>query len=326
MKPVFYAAPVNGPFDDPCLYVRISRESRALLFDAGDISRFDIGNIMKISDIFITHMHIDHFIGFDSVLRAVLRREAPLRIYGPENIINCVEGKLRGYAWNLIRDYPTRIEVFEIKKESIAHAGFYAENTFVRIDNPAKRFDDVILDDPLFRVRALHVTHDVPALAYSMEEEYHININKDMLVERGLSAGPWLSELKKAIRSGASPDQTIEVDGMKRRLEELKSIATITRGEKISYVMDVSPVQENIDKLINFVSGSDVLFCEGYFLSADFDRAMERSHLTAALAGRIAHRALARRLELMHFSPKYRDRADELYREAEVEFRPGGIK
>jgi ribonuclease Z len=326
MKPVFNAAPVNGPFDDPSLYVNLLRESRALLFDAGDISRLDAGNIMKISDIFITHMHIDHFIGFDSILRAVLRREEPLRIYGPENIIDCVEGKLRGYTWNLIRDYPIRIEVFEIKKERIAHAGFYAENTFVRIDNPSRRFEGIILDDPLFRVRALHVTHDVPSLAYSMEEEYHININKDLLAEMGLAVGPWLSELKRSIRSGASPDTLIDAGGVKRRLEELTPVAIITRGEKISYVMDVSPEQENIDKLISFVAGSDVLFCEGYFLSTDFDRALDRCHLTAALAGQIAQRAAVGRLELMHFSPRYMDCADDLYREAEIEFRPGSVK
>lgn len=321
MKPVFYAAPVNGPFDDPGLYVRLLRESRALLFDAGDIRRLETGSILKISDIFITHTHMDHFIGFDSILRAVLRRDEPLRIFGPENIISCVEGKLRGYSWNLIREYPIRIEVFELKTDSVEHAGFYAENSFCRIDDPSKRFDEIILDDPFFRVRALHVTHEIPVLAYSLEEEFHINVNKDMLLGMGLSVGPWLSELKRAIRRAAPPDTIIEVDGAPRRLDELIPLTMITRGEKISYVMDVSPEEENIKKIIPFVAGSDALFCEGYFLSRDSDRAMERNHLTAELAGRIAREAGVGRLELMHFSPKYRHCVDELYQEAEKAFK-----
>jgi ribonuclease Z len=321
MKPVFDAAPVNGPFDDPSLYVRILGESRALLFDAGDIGALEMGNILRISDVFITHTHMDHFIGFDTILRASLRREGPLRVFGPANIIDCVEGKLRGYTWNLIKDYPIRIEVFELNEESTAHAGFYAENSFCRIDQPSRRFEEVILEDPLFRVRALHITHDIPALAYSLEEEFHININKDMLLSMGLSVGPWLSELKKAVRSGAPPGTEINIEGAPHRLDELTPLTIISRGEKISYVMDASPENENIDRIIPFVSGSDTLFCEGYFLSEDSGRAMERSHLTAALAGKIAREARVGRLELMHFSPRNRHCADELYREAEREFR-----
>jgi ribonuclease Z len=321
MKPVFDAIPVNGPFDDPCLYVRILRERRALLFDAGDIRGMEIGNMLRISDIFITHTHMDHFIGFDTILRAALRREELLRVFGPAGIIDCVEGKLRGYTWNLIRDYPIRIEVYEIREESIEQAGFYAENSFCRIDGPSKRFDEIILEEPLFRVRALHITHDIPALAYSLEEDYHININKDMLLSMGLPVGPWLSELKKAVRGAALPDTIIDIEGSPRRLEELTPLIMISKGEKIAYVTDAAPDEENIRNIIPFVAGSDVLFCEGYFLSEDSERAMERSHLTAALAGTIAREANVGRLELMHFSPKYRHCADELYREAEREFR-----
>jgi ribonuclease Z len=87
MKPTFHVRPVNGPFEDPCVYARIIREKRALLFDLGRLERLEIGNLLKITDIFVTHMHMDHFAGFDTVLRGVLKRDIPLRIFGPENII-----------------------------------------------------------------------------------------------------------------------------------------------------------------------------------------------------------------------------------------------
>jgi ribonuclease Z len=79
MKPTFHHRPVNGPYEDPALYVRLLRQRRAFLFDAGDISSLSQGDIQKLTDVFVTHTHIDHFIGFDLILRSLLRRERPLR-------------------------------------------------------------------------------------------------------------------------------------------------------------------------------------------------------------------------------------------------------
>ncbi|HAK88178.1 MAG TPA: ribonuclease Z [Nitrospiraceae bacterium] len=321
MKPTFHARPVNGPFEDPCIYIRITRERRALLFDLGYIDRLEPGNLLKITDVFVTHMHMDHFAGFDTLLRNILRRDAPLRIFGPENIIYCVEGKLKGYTWNLIKDYPLKIDVFEIKNGSISQAGFYAENAFEKIMHNEKKFDGTLIREPLFEVKGLTLSHQIPVTAYTIEEDFHININKAMLEAKELPVGPWLSDLKTAIRE-KSPDNTIfEVDNKTLSLKNLKEIATITKGQKISYVMDVSPADENIEKIIPFVKGSDILFCEAYFLENDRDRAYERHHLTSAIAGRIAREANVENLEIMHFSPKYRHCADDLYNEAMKEFK-----
>ena len=324
MKPTFHASLVNGPFEDPCVYVRVSREKRALLFDLGYAGGLEIGHLMKVTDAFVTHTHIDHFIGFDFILRSILRRNIPLRIFGPEGIISCVEGKLRGYTWNLIKDYPLKIEVREIRNGSMAHASFYAENSFRRLDNPEREFRGTVLKDPFFEVKGLELSHDIPVMAYSMEEEFHININKEALGEMGLPVGPWLSGLKRAIREGAPEATPFQVSGRNLVLGELMQAVTITRGQKISYVTDISPTDENVEKIIPFVNGSDLLFCEAYFLGEDADRARERHHLTAPLAGRIAREARAGTLELIHFSPKYRLCANEIYKEAMGEFKGKG--
>ncbi len=321
MKPTFHARPVNGPFEDPCIYVRIMRERRALLFDLGCISELEPGNLLKITDAFVTHMHMDHFAGFDTLLRDILRRDAPLRIFGPENIIYCVEGKLKGYTWNLIKDYPLKIEVFEIKNGSISQASFYAENAFEKIIRPEKNFAGTLIKEPLFKVKGLTLSHQIPIMAYSIEEEFHININKAILDAKELPVGPWLSSLKTAIRKKMPGETTFEIADKRLNLSELKEITTITKGQKISYVMDISPTDENIEKIIPFVRDSDILFCEAYFLEKDKDRAYERHHLTAAIAGRIARGANVGNLEIMHFSPKYRHCADDLYNEAMKEFK-----
>lgn len=330
MKETFHLTLSGSPFDDPFLFVRILRERRALLFDLGDISCLEPKNILKISDIMVTHTHIDHFIGFDMMLRIALRKVEPLRIFGPEGIINCIEGKLRGYTWNLIRDYPLKIEAFEATDKYLRHSGFYAENAFERRDYPPLEFNGVLLNDSQFIVKGLVLSHQIKVLAFSLKENFHININKEVLKELNLPVGPWLSEFKKVLRSYYDPhkkelnpegfSRPIEVNGSLYPLGELFPVAVITKGKQISYVMDISPADENIEKLIPFIRHSDHLFCEAYFLEKDRKRAIDRRHLTAADAGRIAKEAEVGNLTVTHFSPKYRNCPEDIYREAMGEY------
>ncbi len=310
MKPTLVHGMVNSPIEDPSLFVRILREKRALLFDIGNISRLAPGDLQKITDVFVTHTHIDHFIGFDTLLRSLLRREKPLRIYGPPNITECIEGKLNGYTWNLIREYPLRIEVISVHNDTVRSSGFYAENSFRRIDNSPSVFNGTLLQDSLFSVKAVLLDHQVPCLGFSIGEEFHININKDKLNELGLPVGPWLSDLKKAIRENDPGDTEFIVAGRSFTLGDLAKVAAITKGQKISYVTDVAATDENVRKIIDFVRDSDTFYCEAYFLDQDRDRAFERFHLTAKIAGMIAREAKVKNLIVMHFSPKYRGEDD----------------
>ncbi len=320
MRPTFHHRLINSRFEDPSLFVRMLREKRAFLFDTGRIDRLSQGDLLKVTDVFVTHMHIDHFIGFDTLLRALLRRESPLRVYGPEDIIGCIEGKLRGYTWNLIEEYPTRIEVFGVSEGKVRHASFYAQENFARIDREEKAFDGTALRETPYVVRAENLSHGIPCLAFSLEEDFHINIDKAGLSVMNLPVGPWLGDLKRMIRGKASPDTPLRVDGREFTFGELVHIAAITEGQKVSYVTDVSPEEDNLERLIGFVKDSDTLYCEAYFLHEDRDRAFARHHLTAKIAGEIAGKAKVRNLVLMHFSPKYREHAERVEEEAMKEF------
>jgi ribonuclease Z len=320
MKSTFIHGLVNSPLDDPSLFIRILRERRALLFDIGNISRLAPGDLQKITDVFVTHTHIDHFIGFDTLLRALLRREKPLRIYGPSNITECIEGKLKGYTWNHIQEYPLDIEVFRVHDNKVFSSSFHAGNRFQRIDKGSTVFNGILLKDPLFSVKAAVLNHQVPCLGFLVEEAFSININKDLLTRMELPVGPWLSDLKKAIRGNGSGDTEFVVAGRRFILSDLAKIATITRGQKIAYVTDVAATDENIHKIIDFVQDSDALYCEAYFMDQDRDRAFKRFHLTAKITGMIARKAGVNNLTVMHFSPKYRGEADGPAAEALREF------
>ncbi len=325
MKPTFLHRAVNGPFEDPCVYVRLLREKKALLLDLGNISRLPAGLISKVTAAFVTHAHIDHFIGFDHLLRNMLGNTLPLRVYGPSDIIEKVAGKLKGYSWNLIRQYPIRIDAFGISEDEVRHAIFAAENGFEPVQGPVLPFTGVALRESYFKVEAIVLKHDIDSIGWSIEEDFHINIDKAALSDEGLPVGPWLTEFKQKLRAGL-PDGTafaVPLPGGEKHfaLGELKTrIARITRGQKVTYIMDSSPTDENMGKIVEFASGSDTLYLEAYFLDEDMERARQRNHLTAGIAGGIAREAGVKNLIIMHHSPKYRLMPEAIIRQAETAF------
>ncbi len=305
MKPTFHHRVVNGLFEDPVVYLRLLRERRALLFDLGDIWRLHAGELHKVTDVFVTHAHIDHFMGFDRLLRVILRRETPLRLYGPTGITEAVEGKLRGYSWNLIEEYPVSLLVHEVTGGTVVSARFSAAEGF-RMTEAGRREDTgVILEEPLFRVRTACLEHDIPVLAYAVEERVHINIDKAMLLKKGLPVGPWLGAFKQAIREGRL-DFTVAVSGREYTYEQLLGIVRFSEGQKVSYVVDVSPSAENMERIVELVHGSHTLYIEAFFLEEERRRAVERNHLTARMAGEIAALAGVKEVVPLHLSPKYR--------------------
>jgi ribonuclease Z len=213
------------------------------------------------------------------------------------------------------------MDVFEISEAGVRCSGFYAENCFTRLDRETRVFEGIALKDPPYTVRAATLSHGIPCLGFSLEEDFHINIDKAALSAMDLPVGPWLGHFKGMIRDKARPDASVRVDGREFTFSDLSHIATITEGQKVSYITDVSPDADNLSRTIELVKGSDTLYCEAYFLDEDRERAVERHHLTAKMAGEIAKKAGARNLVLMHFSPKYRDQAGRIEEEAMKEYR-----
>ncbi len=326
MASTFRSFLVNDLFGDPALYVALPWERRALLFDLGDISTLSAGRLLKITDVFISHAHVDHFVGFDHLLRVLLGRPKGLRLYGPPGFIGHLEGKLRGYTWNLVEGYTLTLEAHEVYPDRVVRARFACPEGFVRRDDSTPQpFAGVIVEDPQFRVRAVHLDHRIPCLAFALEETIHLNVDKAGLEALGLPVGPWLMDLKRAIRAGAPDDHALRVAWSEegRRMERILPLGELRRqivrespGQKLAYVTDVVSSPENAEKIVKLAWGADLFYCEAAYPDRDRQRAAARFHLTASQAGHLAAAAQVRRLAVFHFSPKYRDCPGELLDEA----------
>ncbi len=316
MKASFHVRLLNDPVGDPCLFIRINREKRALLFDLGEISRLVPAELNIVSDAFVTHLHMDHFVGFPRLLRAVLRRQQPLNLYGPPPLTRCVQSAMRGFLWNLIADYPTEINVFEYNGRTIRHTRFRASSRFRKEVVGTESSSGTLAGNSLFRVRAVRLWHGTACLAYALEEKTGITIDRDRLLKKGLAIGPWLREFKEMLREGVSGRTRIMAGGERLPISSLKDIARFRTGMKIVYATDLAGTKENLRSLASLAAGADVLYCEAPFLDCDRVLAHARRHLTARQCGLVAAEAGVKKLVPMHFSPRYATRENEIVQEA----------
>lgn len=332
MRPMVHCQLINDPFGDPGLYAEIMFERRALLFDLGDLRPLSTRKLLRVSHVFVSHAHMDHFVGFDQLLRIFLGREKGLELYGPAGFIDQVEHKLHAYTWNVIQNYAGNLslEVAEVLTEGEMRAArFQSRQAFRREPMPTPEMPgDVLAERGGFRVRCAVLDHGKPCLAFALEEQVHINIWKNKLNERGLAVGPWLRDLKRATLENDADTTAIRVVGHGRRglepitlpLGMLRELVAVVPGLKIGYVVDARYHETNARKIERLAHDVDLLFIESVFLDQDRERAARKNHLTARQASLLARRAHAKRIVPFHFSPRYVEREYDLRAEAERAF------
>jgi ribonuclease Z len=327
MRPTFHPRTVNDPFGDPCLFVPFIFEKRAVLFDLGDIYPLSSRDILKISHVFVSHTHMDHFSGFDRLLRLFLGRKKDLYLYGPEGFIKNIEGRLAGYSWNLVENYSQQFVIYatEINRNELITKTYRCVERFhPDSEIMTKPFNGILHEESGITVSAVILDHGIPCLGFSMKERFHVNILKDNLESLELEIGPWLRKFKEALLNGLDPDSEFEINSKGGRersgkfiLGELAGkIALITAGQKITYIVDAACSKSNTDKIIDFANESDHLYIEASFLDKDRSLAEKKFHLTAMQAGYIAGGAKVKQFTIFHFSPRYTGCEKLLYQEA----------
>ena len=317
---------INDVFGDPGLYIDFRFGRRAMLFDLGDLAPLTPRELSRVREVFVSHRHMDHFAGFDRLLRIQLGHAGTLRLVGPPGLIDGVAAKLAAYEWNLLdaRSADFSIIVGEFAEGRVGPlVTFRAQQAFRRQTLPDESLPDgVVFDDGEVKIETRALQHDIPCLAFALQESLRVNVWTEGVAKLGLAVGPWLNAAKRAVRRGESEEMPIDVgQGRTEPLGRLRAdVLKSGPGQRIAYVTDTAFTPDNIDNILALARDAEHLFIEAAFAAADAEIAHERRHLTAAQAGELARRAGVRRLTTFHHSPRYLEEPDRLRLEAEAAF------
>ena len=307
---------VNGVFGDPLLHLRIRHKGRSLLFDLGEGVRLSARLAHQVTDVFISHAHMDHLAGFQWLLRSRLGEFPPCRVYGPTGLARHIEGFLQSFLWDRVADRGPCFEVNEFHGEVLQRYRLQAGYPGRQKLEPHSVADGILCKETGFQIRAIELDHHTPVLAYAFEPDREIHVRKDRLAARKLEPGPWLTALKQAVLAN-KPSSLIELpDGTQAAAGVLQQDLTLTApGKKLVYATDLADTAQNRETLINFANLAHTFFCEATFLQADVDHARRNGHLTTQACGEIATAARVGRLVGFHFSRRYSDKPEEIYEE-----------
>jgi ribonuclease BN (tRNA processing enzyme) len=307
---------LNGVFGDPLLHLRLRHRRRSILFDLGEGVRLAARTAHQITDVFISHAHMDHIGAFSWLLRSRLGEIPPCRLYGPPGLADHIQGLIHGYLWDRIGEMGPSFEVAEVHGDRVRRFQLQAGQPGCHSLGEGRLVDGVLLDEVDFRVRAVTLDHLTPVLAFAFEPARQINIRKDRLRQRGLDPGPWLTALKRHLMAGEEGTVVALPDGGSATAAELgRELAIILPAKRLVYATDLADTEDNRQRLIALARHAHTFFCEAPFLYGDADRAQRTGHLTTRACGEIAEAAGVARLVPFHFSRRYVDDPQAIYEE-----------
>ena len=326
LEPTFFA----GLFDDPLLLIRVRPTGRALLFDCGKIHHLAKRVYTSIDTIFISHAHMDHFMGMDSVIRHSHASPRTIDIFGPPGLSSRMAHKFACYDWNLADTFWGNFRVGEVGEGRIASTLYCGPEAF------AARFEGERTGE-LYSNRHLTVSstlceHRIAVLAFRVDEGAAFVLDETRMAEMGVRKGGWLKTMEKLFHDGVMAGSPIRFAGgngdvVEERLEPdaaalYQRIRKIERPASIGYVTDIGFSEENLEKLAGLVSGVTLLVCECAFLAAEQKKARLSRHLCTNDLNILLDRLRPRYVLPMHFSKTYQRGSAPLYQEIEP---PAGV-
>jgi ribonuclease BN (tRNA processing enzyme) len=310
---------INGVFGDPLLHVRMRHRRRSFLFDLGETRRLSARIAHQVTDVCVSHAHIDHIAGFLWLLRSRIGEFSACRLFGPPGLAQNIQGFVCGIHWDRIGDRGPKFEVIELHEGRLLHFRIQAGRYPMEQLGDTKVVDGVLFREPEVEVRAVILDHGTPVLGFSFEQPSRLNVRKQGLAALGVPPGPWLGELKKCL---ANNDHQAAIHLPDGRTESAGALAneliSIAPRQKLVYATDLIDSMENRQRLVAFAQGAHVFFCEAAFVESDRALAMRSGHLTARACGEIATAAGVDHLVPFHFSRRYDKDPTRVYEEVRV--------
>jgi len=247
----------------------VRRGGERLLFDCGEgtqrqLLQSSVG-LVDLREIFLTHFHLDHWLGLPGMLKtfALRDRQLPLTVYGP----------------------PGLKDLFRELRRVIGRLSYPFELVEVRAGEVLERDD--------YRVLVVPVAHGGAAVGYALVEEPRPGrFDVDTADALGIPAGPERGALQRG-ESVTLPDGRV--------LTPDAVLGPARAGRTIVYSGDTAPSEV----LQALAEHADVLVHEATFTEEEGIRAAETMHSTALQAAELARAAGVRLLALTHVSPRY---------------------
>ncbi len=236
---------------------------------------------MRVHSIFISHFHADHVLGLPGLIAtmAMHDRDLPLHIFGPKGIKE------------------------EIDK--IMNLALMKRNFEIRVKEVNK---GLALKGEKFSVEAFPLKHGIKCLGFAFKEDDKLGtFQRQKALDLGIPEGPLWSKLQNG--------KDVTVKGKKFKPGQVMDYTDGRKGKKISIVMDTLPSDTYFDPILE----SDVLIHEAAFLEKHITRAKETKHCTAKQAAWVADQTGAKKLVIVHISPRYK-RNKDVENEARMEF------
>ena len=224
----------------------------------------------KINQIFITHLHGDHFFGLFGLLTtmALSGRTTAVEVFSPKGLS----------------------EVFEVTmRHSGSQVPFPIYFREVEASNPGKVFEDNLIE-----VFTLPLIHRIPTVGYFIKEKKRPRKIIPEKIDDYQIPYQQIDAIKKGQHFITSDGKTIP-----------NSTLTIDSPPPRSFAY-CSDTQYN-NAIPPLITGVDLLYHEATFCEDRKDRTVATGHSTAKEAAEVARLAKAKTLILGHFSTRYQD-------------------
>lgn len=251
----------------------VSINDRAYMIDCGEGSQMRFAEFgikwMRVNQIFISHLHGDHYFGLIGVLSTfhLMRRNRPLDIFSPPGLEAIIRLQLEVGQTEL--NYPLLFHELDPKQ---------GQQIYVN--------DDI-------SVETVVLNHRIPCLGFIFrEKQRQRKIIREKLEEYAIPV-----DLIPDIKAGK--DILDEVTG--ERILNCALTLDPLRPRSYAYCCDTAYSPE----IVPVIQGVDLVYHDSTFSEESAQRASDTYHSTAMQAARIAFQAGAKKLMIGHYSSKY---------------------
>lgn len=229
-------------------------------------------SVMKINNIFLSHMHGDHFFGLFGLLSTfkLNNRTAPINIYVPKNEKKNLEQFIKLTIYD---KYPPeyKINIKEVEK-------------------------NIAYQDKDIQVDVISLDHTTITNGYIFKIKDKVGkFNKAKALKLKIPEGPLFSQLQKG--------KSIKLNGKTIKPEMVMDYKFKKIGKKIAYLCDTQVLKKVPKPLID----TDLLVHECTFFEEDKEKAKLVKHAVAEEIPVFAKKAKVKHLCLTHISTKYND-------------------